>query len=66
MKFVFGDGDPELMEECNFDNKEVVKFLLSSVESWMPTLRLTKDGMLKEETEAEDLMKIDDTWLKLG
>ena len=62
-KYQFGD-DMEEVERYGFNESKVQDYLASTVDSWIGTVK-TVSGHL-EGNEEQDLLTVDDTWLKLA
>ena len=59
------EDDQEEMKTYGFENVQVQHWAIESVETWASQIRQS-NGFLNPENEAENLVRIDDTWLKLA
>lgn len=59
------ESDQEEQKNYGFENVQVQHWAIETVESWAQTIRQS-NGYLDPSTEEQNLMTIDDTWLKLA
>lgn len=58
-------GEPEEVRKYGFENVQVQHWFAEFSERWIPRIRHV-GGYLNNETEEEDLLIIDDAWLRLA
>ena len=64
MRHIFSEDRSEAAE-YGFENVQVQYYAVENSEKWLPKLRIV-NGVLNPQTEEQDLLVIDDAWLKLA
>ena len=59
------EGDQNECKDYGFENVQLQFWAVETIERWGSTIKQT-GGYLNPQTEEENLMLIDDTWLKLA
>jgi len=63
VKRVFNDDSEAAI--YGFENAQVQFYFVETAEKWVPKIR-HQGGYLNADTEEEDLLVIDDAWLKIA